>query len=130
MTSMTDSNDPARLISTGSSAASWRTRAGKSLRLGVLVAREAGYQGNLCRGDADAEACFDAGRRLGDPMVFEDSVTSSSRTQARRVFCAGAQSILDILMTGPEATESDVDRVEALSDELRRFAEDVEAGRG
>jgi hypothetical protein len=44
------------------------------------------------------------------------------------VFYGGAQAILDILMAGPEATESDIDRVEALSAELRRFAEDVEAG--
>jgi hypothetical protein len=36
---------------------------------------------------------------------------------------------LDILMAGREATESDFDRVEALSAELRRFGEDVEAGR-
>jgi hypothetical protein len=75
---------------------------------------------------AAAWAAFDA-------TVFEGSVTSSSRTQARRVFYVGAQAILDILMAGldqeNEVTDGDVDRVEALSDELRRFAEDVEAGR-
>jgi hypothetical protein len=32
-------------------------------------------------------------------------------------------------MAGPQATESEVDHVEALSDELRRFGEEVEAGR-
>jgi stearoyl-CoA desaturase (Delta-9 desaturase) len=64
-----------------------------------------------------------------DAMAFDGGVTSVSRTQARRVFYAGAQSILDILMAGPQATESEVDHVEALSDELRRFGEEVEAGR-
>ena len=70
---------------------------------------------------AAAWAAFDA-------MVFDGSVASASKTQTRRVFYGGAQAILDILMAGPEATESDIDRVEALSAELRRFAEDVEAG--
>jgi hypothetical protein len=75
---------------------------------------------------AAAWAAFDA-------MVFDGSVTSASKTQARRVFYGGAQAILDILLAGldPEnkVTEGDVDRMEALSDELRRFGEDVEAGR-
>jgi hypothetical protein len=75
---------------------------------------------------AAAWAAFDA-------MVFDGSVTGASKTQARRVFYAGAQSILDILLAGldPEnkVTEGDVDRMEALSDELRHFGEDVEAGR-
>jgi hypothetical protein len=66
-------------------------------------------------------------------MVFDGSVINTSKTQARRVFYAGAQSILDILMASldPEnkVTDGDVDRMEALSDELRRFGEDVEAGR-
>jgi hypothetical protein len=68
-----------------------------------------------------------------DAMVFDGSVINASKTQARRVFYAGAQSILDILMANldPEnkVTDGDVDRMEALSDELRRFGEDVEAGR-
>jgi hypothetical protein len=75
---------------------------------------------------AAAWAAFDA-------MVFDGSVTSASNTQARRVFYAGAQSIVDILLAelDPEnkVTEDDVDRMEALSTELQRFAEDVEAGR-
>ena len=71
---------------------------------------------------AAAWAAFDA-------MVFDGSVASASTTQARRVFYGGAQAILDFMMAGPEATESDFDRVEALSAELRRFGEDVEAGR-
>jgi hypothetical protein len=66
-------------------------------------------------------------------MVFDGSVTSASNTQARRVFYAGAQSILDILAAGlgPEnkLAGGDVDRMEALSAELRRFGEDVEEGR-
>jgi hypothetical protein len=68
-----------------------------------------------------------------DAMVFDDGVTRDVKTQTRRVFYAGAHSILDILMAGPEpenkVTEGDVDRTEALSEELRRFGEDVEAGR-
>jgi hypothetical protein len=44
-----------------------------------------------------------------------------------------AKAILDVLMAGldPEnkITEGDVDRMEALSAELRKFGEDVEAGR-
>ena len=58
-----------------------------------------------------------------DAMVFDGSVASASKTQAQRVFHGGAQAILDILMAGPEATESDFDRVEALSADLRRFGE-------
>ena len=46
---------------------------------------------------------------------------------------AGARAILDILLTGldqeREGSESDVDRVTALSAELRMFHEDIEAGR-
>ena len=61
------------------------------------------------------------------------AVTSASKTQARRVFYAGAQAILDILLGGldPEkkVTEGDVDRMAALSAELRAFGENVEAGR-
>ena len=68
-----------------------------------------------------------------DAMVFDGSVTIASKTQARRVFYAGARSILDILLAGPDpenkVTEGDADRMEALSGELRRFGEDVEAGR-
>ncbi len=68
-----------------------------------------------------------------DAMVFDGSVASASKIQARRVFYAGAQAILDILLAGldPEnkVTEGDVDRMEALSAELRHFGEDVEAGR-
>ena len=45
----------------------------------------------------------------------------------------GAQSILDILMAGQDpdskVTEADINRMEALSAELWRFGEDVEAGR-
>jgi hypothetical protein len=67
-----------------------------------------------------------------DATVFEGSVASASKTQARRGFYAGAQSILDILLAGldPEkkVTDGDVDRMEALSAELRKFGEDVEAG--
>jgi hypothetical protein len=64
-----------------------------------------------------------------DGLVFDDTVTNAEKVAARRVFYAGAQSILDILMAGPQATESEVDHVETLSDELRRFGEDVEVGR-
>jgi hypothetical protein len=68
-----------------------------------------------------------------DATVLDGGVTSASKTQARRAFYAGAQSILDILLAGldPEnkVTEGDVDRMEALSAELRNFGEDVEAGR-
>ena len=75
---------------------------------------------------AAAWAAFDA-------MVFEGSVTSAAKTQARRVFYAGAQAILDILLAelDPEnkVTEGVVDRMEALSAELRAFGENVEAGR-
>lgn len=49
------------------------------------------------------------------------------------MFYAGAQAILDILLGGldPEkkVTEGDVDRMAALSAELRAFGENVEAGR-
>jgi hypothetical protein len=37
-----------------------------------------------------------------DAMVFDGSVINASKTQARRVFYAGAQSILDILMASLE----------------------------
>ena len=67
-----------------------------------------------------------------DVMVFDGGVTSASKTQARRVFYAGAQAILDIMLTeldqAREGSESDVDRVMALSAELRMFREDIEAG--
>ena len=75
---------------------------------------------------ADAWVVFDA-------MVFDGGVTGASTTQARRVFYAGAQAILDILIAGldqeREVTEAEVDRVAALSAELRMFREDIEAGR-
>jgi hypothetical protein len=68
-----------------------------------------------------------------DAMVFDGGVTSASKTQARRVSMRGAQSILDILMAGQDpdskVTEADINRMEALSAELWRFGEDVEAGR-
>jgi hypothetical protein len=68
-----------------------------------------------------------------DGLVFDDEVTNAEKVAARRVFYAGAQSVLDILLAGleptVEVTEREVDRVEALSDELRRFTEEVEAGR-
>jgi hypothetical protein len=64
-------------------------------------------------------------------LMLKDAVRR--RFDERRVFYAGAQSILDILLAGldPEnkVTEGDVGRMEALSDELRRFGEEVEAGR-
>jgi hypothetical protein len=54
-----------------------------------------------------------------DAIVFDGEVTNASKTQARRVFYAGAQSLLDILLTGldpaNEVTEGDVDRMEAPS---------------
>ena len=75
---------------------------------------------------AAAWAAFDAG-------VFDAAVANAEKVAARRVFYAGAQSVLDILLAGlepkVEVTEREVDRVEALSDELRRFADEVEAGR-
>jgi hypothetical protein len=53
------------------------------------------------------------------------------RGSCTRPAVAGAQSVLDILLAGleptVEVTEREVDRVEALSDELSRFAEEVEA---
>jgi hypothetical protein len=68
-----------------------------------------------------------------DGLVFDDTVTNGEKVAARRVFYAGAQSVLDVLLAGlepkVEVTEREVDRVEALSDELRRFADEVEAGR-
>jgi hypothetical protein len=52
-----------------------------------------------------------------DAMVFDDGVNRDAKTQARRVFYAGALAILDILMAGldqeSEVTEGDVDRMEA-----------------
>jgi hypothetical protein len=75
---------------------------------------------------AAAWAVFDAG-------VFDAVVANAEKVAVRRVFYAGAQSVLDILLAAleltVEVTEREVDRVEALSDELRRFAEEVEAGR-
>ena len=75
---------------------------------------------------AAAWAAFDA-------MVFDAAVANVGKVAARRVFYAGAQSALDILLAGldptVEVTEREVDRVEALSDELRRFGEEVEAKR-
>jgi hypothetical protein len=75
---------------------------------------------------AAAWAAFDA-------MVFDGAVANAEKVAARRVFYAGAQSVLDILLAGleptVEVTEREVDRVEALSNELRRFGEEVEAGR-
>lgn len=64
---------------------------------------------------AAAWAAFDA-------MVFDDAVTNAEKTAARRVFYAGAQSVLDILAAGVDPA------VDALSDELRRFGEEVESG--
>jgi hypothetical protein len=65
-----------------------------------------------------------------DTMVFDDAVTNAEKVAACRVFYAGAQSALDILLAGldptVEVTEREVDLVEALSDELRRFGEEVE----
>jgi hypothetical protein len=89
-----------------------------------------------CRGDdADAEARADTGGRLSGIRrgVFGAAVANAEKVAVRRVFYAGAQSVLDILLAGleptVEVTEREVDRVEALSDELRRFAEEMEAGR-
>jgi hypothetical protein len=60
-----------------------------------------------------------------DGLVFDDA----EKVAVRRVFYAGAQPILGILLAGldptVEVTEREVDRVEALSSELRRFGEDV-----
>jgi hypothetical protein len=68
-----------------------------------------------------------------EAMVFDDGVSRAAKTQARRVFYAGAQASLDILMAGlePESkvTDSDIQRVTALRAELRKFGEDVKAGR-
>jgi hypothetical protein len=64
-----------------------------------------------------------------DGLVFDDEVTNAEKVAARRVFYAGAQSVLDILLAGPEPTIEATERVEALSDELSRFADEVEAGR-
>ena len=64
-----------------------------------------------------------------DAMVFDDGVTRTTKTHERRVFYAGAQSLLDILTTGlDQENQGDADRMEALSAELRKFGEDVEAG--
>src|ERR1700722_20859061 len=89
-----------------------------------------------CRGDdAEAAARADTDRRLGGIRrgVCDAAVANAEKVAVRRVFYAGAQSVLDILLAGleptVEVTEREVDRVEALSDELRRFAEEVEAGR-
>jgi hypothetical protein len=69
-----------------------------------------------------------------DALVFDDTVTNAEKVAARRVFYAGAQSILDILLAGHdpaiEVTEPEIDRVQALSDELRRFGVEVEARAG
>jgi hypothetical protein len=68
-----------------------------------------------------------------EAMVFDDGVSRAAKIQARRVFYAGAQASLNILMAGlePESkvTDSDIQRVAALRAELRKFGEDVEAGR-
>jgi hypothetical protein len=68
-----------------------------------------------------------------DDLVFDDDVTRATKSQARRVFYAGARLILDILITGldpeSEVTGDEVDLMGALSAELRNFGEDVEAGR-
>ena len=68
-----------------------------------------------------------------EAMVFDDGVGRAAKTQARRVFYSGAQSVLDILMAGlePESkvTDSDIQRVAALRSELKKFGKDVEAGR-
>ena len=68
-----------------------------------------------------------------DAVVIDGAVTNAEKVAARRIFYAGAKSILDIMVAGldPEhaVTEGEVDRVEALIDDLRRFGEDVEAGR-
>jgi hypothetical protein len=60
---------------------------------------------------AAAWAAFDAG-------VFDAAVANAEKVAVRRVFYAGAQSVLDILLAGleptVEVTEREVDRVEAL----------------
>jgi len=64
-----------------------------------------------------------------DAMVFDEGVTRTTKTRERRVFHGGAQSLLDILTTGlDQENEGGADRMEALSAELRKFGEDVEAG--
>ena len=65
--------------------------------------------------------------------AFDAAVANAEKVAVRRVFYAGAQAVLDILLAGleptVEVTEREVDRAEALSDELRRFGEEVDAGR-
>ena len=64
---------------------------------------------------AFARAAFDA-------MVFDDGIAHTTKTHERRVFYAGAQSLLDILTTGlDQEHEGDADRMEAPSVELRKF---------
>ena len=81
--------------------------------------------------NADAKARAHAGRRLGDVRRAGVRRRGDQRRKGRGA--PGAQSVLDILLAGleptVEVTEREVDRVEALSDELRRFTEEVEAGR-
>jgi hypothetical protein len=76
---------------------------------------------------AAAWAAFDA-------MVIAGAETNAEKVAARRISYAGAQSTLDILVAGLEpgraVTEGEVDRVETLSDELRRFGEDGGGGPG
>ena len=62
MTSMTDSSASARLISTGSSVASSRTRAGKSLRLGVPTFSPTSR--------SKARMPFSTSRRLNAPQIL------------------------------------------------------------
>jgi hypothetical protein len=65
--------------------------------------------------------------------LMQKPAPTPKRSQRAGFSNAGAQSTLDTLMAGLEpgraVIDGEVDRVETLSDELRRFGEDVEAAR-
>lgn len=68
-------------------------------------------------------------RKVLDPVT----VGPAQRQEMRRAFYAGAQSFwvlaLSLLEPGEEATDADVDAMNALDRELKQFAADVRDGR-
>lgn len=64
--------------------------------------------------------------------VVPADACAEQKTETRRAFYAGAQSLLVAMLTGldPESdmTEGDMDRMDGIHVELRQFARDVEAG--
>ena len=62
-------------------------------------------------------------------QVIPISASVIQRQECRRAFYAGAQSFLNGMMTGlgsgKEPTNSDINLIESISDELKQFAEEL-----